>query len=49
MVEDFLVRKRLAGNNFEELSARRVEAFLILEKALEQETDHGRNDTRRPL
>jgi hypothetical protein len=34
LVEDFLVRRRLGGMSFEELSARQVEGFLILEQAL---------------
>jgi hypothetical protein len=34
MVEDFLVRRRLGGMSFGELSVRQVEAFLILEEAL---------------
>jgi hypothetical protein len=37
MVEDFLVRRRLGGMNFGELSARQVEGFLILEQALAAE------------
>jgi hypothetical protein len=31
LVEEFLVRRRLGGLDFDELSARQVEAFLILE------------------
>jgi hypothetical protein len=38
MVEDYLVRRRLGGMNFGELSARQVEGFLILEQALAAET-----------
>ena len=38
LVEDFLVRRRLGGMNFGELSARQVEGFLILEQALAAET-----------
>ena len=34
LAEDFLVRRRLGGMNFGELSARQVEGFLILEQAL---------------
>ena len=37
MVEDFLVRQRLGGMDFQELSARQVEGFLILEQALTAE------------
>jgi hypothetical protein len=42
MVEDFLVRRRLGGMSFEELSARQVEGFLILEQALAAEDPGGR-------
>jgi hypothetical protein len=41
MVEDFLVRRRLGGVNFAELSARQVEGFLILEQALAAEYRSG--------
>ena len=34
LVEEFLVRRRLSGIDFGELSARQVEAFLVLEQAL---------------
>ena len=34
LVEEFLVRRRLRRDGFAELSARQVEAFVILEKAL---------------
>ena len=37
MVEDFLVRQRLGGMDFQELSARQVEGFLILEQELTAE------------
>ena len=37
LVEDFLVRRRLPGTNFRDLTARQVEAFLILEQALAAE------------
>jgi hypothetical protein len=40
-VEEFLVRRRLGGINFEELTARQVEAFVILEKALAREMKNG--------
>jgi hypothetical protein len=36
-VEEFLVRRRLGGTSFGELSARQVEAFVILEQALTEE------------
>jgi hypothetical protein len=42
MVEDFLVRRRLGGTSFGELSARQVEGFLILEEALAAESLGGR-------
>ena len=45
-VEEFLVRRRLGGMKFEELTARQVEAFLILEKALAREMKHGEHSTR---
>jgi hypothetical protein len=48
MVEEFLVRRRLGGSRFDELSARQVEAFVILEKALEEE-NNGHHNTRRDL
>ena len=42
MVEDFLVRRRVGGTRFEDLSARQVEAFAMLEEALDAETRDGR-------
>jgi len=45
-VEEFLVRRRLGGMKFEELTARQVEAFLILEKALTREMKHGGHNRR---
>ena len=42
LVEDFLVRRRLGGMSFEELSVRQVEGFLILEQALAAEDPAGR-------
>ncbi len=41
LVEDFLVRRRLGSMNFEQLTARQAEAFLILDKALAKERAHG--------
>jgi hypothetical protein len=41
LVEDFLVRRRLGGMRFAELSARQVEGFLILEEALAAENVAG--------
>ena len=49
LIEDFFVRKRLGGSNVDALSARQVEAFVILEQALAQEKDNGHHDTRRAL
>jgi hypothetical protein len=46
LVEDFFVRRRLGGVDFAELSARQVEAFVILERALTAEIDHGQHNTR---
>ena len=46
LVEEFLVRRRLGGMRFEELTARQVEAFVILEKALTKEMRHGRHSGR---
>ncbi len=37
MVEDFLVRRRLGGMDFRHMSARQVEAFVVLEQALAEE------------
>jgi hypothetical protein len=45
-VEDFLVRRRLGGMQFSELTARQAEAFLILEKALVTEMKNGQHDGR---
>ena len=42
LVEEFLVRRRLGGIDFDELSARQVEAFLVLEQALAAEDLAGR-------
>ena len=42
MVEEFLVRRRLGGISFGELTARQVEGFLILEQALAAEILAGR-------
>ena len=49
LVEEYFVRKRLGGLDFEELSARQVEAFVILERALGEERDNGQHSTRRDL
>jgi hypothetical protein len=49
LVEEFLVRRRLGGIVLSELSARQVEAFLILEQALGTERGNGEHNTRRDL
>ena len=46
LVEEFFVRRRLRGTDFAELSARQVEAFAILERALAAEIDYGQRNTR---
>ena len=46
LVEDYLVRRRLGGLQFSELTARQAEAFLILEKALVTEMKHVQQDRR---
>jgi len=49
LVEEFFVRRRLGALNFGELSARQVEAFLILEKALAEEMNDGQHNSRRSV
>ncbi len=49
LVEEFFVRRRLGGLDFEELSARQVEAFVILERALAAERNDEQHDTRPAL
>lgn len=46
LVEDFFVRRRLRGMDFAELSARQVEAFVILERALAGKMSDGQHNTR---
>jgi hypothetical protein len=46
LVEEFFVRRRLRGMDFRELSARQVEAFVILEQAFAAETSDGQHNTR---
>jgi hypothetical protein len=41
-VEEFLVRRQLGGTACEELDARTVEAFVVLERELEKERSGGR-------
>jgi hypothetical protein len=49
VLEEFLVRRHLRALDWEELSARRVEAFVILEKALAEEMRDGQQNTRHTL
>jgi len=46
LVEEFFVRRRMGAIAFSELSARQVEAFAILEKALTAEIKHGQEKRR---
>jgi hypothetical protein len=46
MVEEFLVWKRVGAAAVGELSARQVEAFVVLENAMEQEKRNGERRTR---
>ena len=46
LVEDFFVRRSLGPTNFEALSAKQVEAFVILERELAEERNHGQHTTR---
>jgi hypothetical protein len=48
-VEEFFVRRRLGDGEFEPLSARQVEAFVILEKALAGEISDAQQNTRQDL
>lgn len=48
MVEEFWVRKRVGGGTrIDELSARQVEALVILEQALAEEKRNGQRHGRR--
>ncbi len=47
LMEEFFVRRRLRGFDGEELSARQVEAFVILEKELAAEMNGGRESAGR--
>jgi hypothetical protein len=49
LVEEFLVRRRLRALDWEGLSARQVEAFVILEKTLAEEIEDGQHNTRQTL
>lgn len=49
LTEEFAARRRMGGMNFRELSARQVDAFLVLEAELTEELRRGReNYTRDP-
>jgi hypothetical protein len=48
-VEEFFVRRRLGAGDFASLSARQVEAFVILEKALAGEINDAQQNTRQDL
>jgi hypothetical protein len=47
LVEEFLVRRRLGVMDLATLSARQVEAFLVLGNALAAERSNGEHNTRR--
>jgi hypothetical protein len=49
LVEEFFVRRRLGGLEFAELTAKQVEAFVILEKALAVEMKDAQHNTRQAL
>ena len=46
LLEEFFVRRRIGGTSFAELSARQVEAFVILESALAEERNDGERRTK---
>ena len=46
LVEEFFVRRRIGETAFGELTARQVEAFVILESALAEERNNGERRTR---
>lgn len=48
-VEEFFVRRRLGAGDFALLSARQVEAFVILEKAVAGEISDAQQNTRQDL
>jgi hypothetical protein len=48
-VEEFFIRRRLGVGDFESMSARQVEAFVILEKALAGEISDVQQNTRENL
>jgi hypothetical protein len=46
LLEEFLVRRRLGAIDLADLSAKQVEAFVVLEKALVAERNDGEHHTR---
>jgi hypothetical protein len=46
LLEDFFVRRRFRGPNLDLMTAREVDAFLILEEAVAMEMKDGRQDSR---
>jgi hypothetical protein len=46
LVEEFFVRRRMEAFDLEELTARQVEAFVILEKELAGEMSDGQHNAR---
>ncbi len=49
LVEEFFVRRRLGARDIDSLTARQVEAFVILEKELAQEMNDGQHNSRQSL
>ena len=49
LVEEFFVRRRLGARDFDGLTARQVEAFVILERELALEMNNGQHNTRQAL
>jgi hypothetical protein len=45
LVEDFLVRQRMGGFRVEELSARQVDAFVVLEQVFAEERKNAQRHT----
>jgi len=41
LLEEFFVRRRMGGWHVESLSARQVDAFMLLEKEMQEEIKHG--------
>ena len=49
LVEEFFIRRRLGSVDFAQLTAKQVEAFVILEKALAAEMKNAQHNTREAL